>query len=118
MKEIHTKKELKKAVRNKEERFVVVGELAEKLQIIKILSKVGAKTLAVLLAGIAFTPSTGGASNLVAGAVAAGSGVDTAVVIIAASFGVALIISILKGYDVSFKANAITKEVIAEFKRK
>ena len=72
----------------------------------------------MVLAGIAFTPYTGGVSNIVASAAAARAGVDTVVVIIATSFGVALIISILKGYDVSFKANAITKEITAEFKRK
>jgi hypothetical protein len=111
--EVSTKKELEEAKRNKPDKIIVTGELANKLKKSKKILKIGAVGLTVLSAsgalvigGIAAAPATMGISASAmfftapaAVAVGAISGVDIAAIITASSIGIALIIAIFKGYN-------------------
>lgn len=105
--EVRTKEQLEQAVKNQAQRIVVKGELAEKLQRATVIKKLSRPALVVMGAALAAAPFTGGTSAA-AGAVgfSAGAGVGIASMTAVVFLGIALIMSINKGYDVKFTAKS------------
>lgn len=112
---VKTKEELKKAQKAKVEEFMIVGDLAEKVQKAKGISKLSkGKVIAlsgVIAAGAAVAIPTGGASigvsTLSATAITAGAGagLSASVIIAIIAIGGALAaFALYKEYDVSFEA--------------
>ena len=110
---VKTKAELKKAQKSKVKEFMIVGELAEKVQKAKGISKLS-KTKVMALSGliaagaVAAIP-TGGTSLPVAavsaGAVGAGAGLSTGAIIAIAAIGGALAaFALYKDYNMAFEA--------------
>lgn len=112
-KEVRTKSELESAVKNKVNKIVIKGELAEKInkaEVVKNVSKPALLVLGAALAATAATPFTGGLSGVVGVASIAGISATTGMSIVAimsVSFlGLALIMTITDGYDRKFTAKA------------
>lgn len=105
--EVRTKEELEAAVKNKVEKIVVKGDLAEKIHKAEAIKKVSKPALVVLGAALAATPFTGGVSGAV-GVVGltATTGMGIAAITAVAFLGLALILSITNGYDRKFTAKA------------
>lgn len=108
---IETKDQLKKAIKENQKEFIVIGDLAlqvYKTRKIKNLSKKSATMLAVVLgSGMALVPFTGGSSIPISAAlsateIAAIGGVGVAV--LAASLGgITTLYGLHKGYDVEYE---------------
>lgn len=103
---VYTVEELAQAQKDKAERIVVKGELAEKLKVaLKGLRSIGAgslNTLALCLSGAALlAPFTGGVSLGAAGTAMGTLGAALTATAIAAisAIGLALVIAVFKGYD-------------------
>lgn len=116
---VKTKAELKKAQKDKVKEFLIIGDLAEKVQKAKSISKLSKKKVillsGVLAAGVAAAIPTGGTSlgaagltfaAVEAGAGAAGTGLSTGAIIAIASIGGALVANALyKDYNLEFEKN-------------
>ena len=106
-KTVRTKDELKAAQEAKVDEIVIQGELATKIKKAKKITKIGAAGLVVLTtilgAATVTAPVTGGLSYFVAAPAvapaAALTGTEIAVIIVAASVGIALIFAIFKEYE-------------------
>ena len=103
---VYTVEELAQAQKDRAERIVVKGELAEKLKVaLKGLRSIGAgslNTLALCLSGAALlAPFTGGVSLGAAGTAMGTLGAALTATAIAAisAIGLALVIAVFKGYD-------------------
>ncbi len=100
---VKTKEELKAAQEAKVNDIIIQGELANKIKKAKKITKIGASGLGALTATLGFAtvtaPVTGGVSYLVAAPAAALTGTEIAVIIVAASVGIALIVAIFKEYE-------------------
>ena len=96
---VSTKEELEKAIKNKYDEIIVVGELANKLHKTKKIAYLGTATLATLTALLATMPLTGGLSAFGAVPLVALTGLEISAIIIAVSLGIALILAVYKGYD-------------------
>jgi len=100
---VTTKQELEAAKERGDVEIIVEGELVDKLKKAKKVTMVGAGTLAALTAALAAAavtaPITGGLSLVAAAPIAAWSGVDVAVVILASSIGLTLLNAIFKDYE-------------------
>lgn len=103
---VYTVEELAQAQKDRAERIVVKGELAEKLKVaLKGLRSIGAgslNTLALCLSGAALlAPFTGGVSLGAAGTAMGTLGAALTATAIAAisAMGLALVIAVFKGYD-------------------
>jgi len=111
---IETKGQLKKAIKDKEKEFIVIGDLAlqvYKTRKIKNLSEKSAKILALTLgSGIALSPFTGGASMPISAALTAAEITaigGVAVALLAVSLGgIAVIYALHKGYEVEYENQA------------
>lgn len=122
---VSTKDELKEAINKKYSKIVVIGELASDLKKVSVIKKLSASAIgtltAAITAAIATAPPTGGSSLLAfkfaAPTIAAKSGLDAAVVIIAASLGISLIIALFKDYNVKWTTRP-DGTMEAEFSRK
>lgn len=112
---VKTKEELKKAQKDKTKEFMIVGELAEKVQKAKGISKLTKKKVIVLsgiiAAGAATAIPTGGASlgasALGAAAVGAGAGAGLsagAIIAIVSIGGALAAYALYKDYNVDFEA--------------
>lgn len=88
---VFTKKELKEAVKDNIEHITVSGSLAKKIHRTKVFGKCGGKTSK--WEGID-TIGLKDATNI-----AAFTGIEIAIIIIAISIGLGVIISLWKGYD-------------------
>jgi len=102
---VRTKEELKAAKDAKAQRILVVGQLASDFAKARKITALSGIALAAVTAGVGLAPVTGGLSTLGLMALAAGAGVETAVIIAAATFGIALILAIHKGYNVKHNAD-------------
>lgn len=122
---ITTKEELKKAKKQKMERFVVRGKLASDIKKARAITKLSASSILILttVAGMATiaAPTTGGASYLAAApavaAEAASVGVSVPAIVVAVSIGVSLIIGLFRDYNVKFKMDGFN-HIEAEFNKK
>lgn len=123
---VKTKNELKEAKKNKVKQFIVIGELAEKLnkaQKISRLSRIAVAALAGTIGiGVATAPVTGGTSvgvsALVATGAAASAGVPTSVTLACiACGGIAIVYGLYKEYNVRVRAN-VNGSIELEFTRK
>ncbi|EDP68168.1 hypothetical protein CAT7_11325 [Carnobacterium sp. AT7] len=110
---IETKEQLKKAKKENQEEFIVIGELAKKLYKTRKISKLS-KKVAIGLSiafgvGAAATPFTGGTSAGVSSAIMATSTTaigGPGVVITAMSIGgVLLLFALFKDYNIDFEVN-------------
>jgi len=101
--EVSTKEQLKKAFESKPEEIIVTGKLAGDLVKTKKIAKIGGAGLVALLALTTISPPAGIA------AVAALTGTEIAIIIIAVSIGVALIIAIFKEYEVIEISNGVLR---------
>lgn len=108
---IETKEQLKKATEEKQDSFIVVGDLAKKLYKTRKISKLSKKAaIAITLAfgiGTVGAPFTGGLSLGAAGAMAAAATTTmggSAVALTAMSIGgVIFLFALHKGYNVDFE---------------
>ncbi|CDH07630.1 conserved hypothetical protein [Xenorhabdus bovienii str. oregonense] len=97
---VTTKEELKKAKDNRIETIIVQGALADNLQRTKKITYLSAGAIAALMGAIALIPATGGLSTMFAIApIAALTGLDIGLIIIAISISVGLLVAIYKEYD-------------------
>ena len=97
---VTTRDELEEAVEAGEKEIVVEGELAEKLYKTRKLMTIGGVALAAIVGAVGSAPVTGGISLALVAPVAAMSGVEIAIIIMAAAIGIGLILAIYKDYDV------------------
>lgn len=112
-KTIYTKEELKKAISNKEPEIIVGGDLAKQLKWIAKLSVVKIGLLIAALGSLAI--ATGGTSIAATGvaSLTATSGVadivgeEIAMIIFCSGLSIAIILSILKGYNVEIEGNKV-----------
>ncbi len=105
--EVRTKEDLEKAIKNKAEKIVVKGELAEKINKAEAIKKVSKPALVALGAALAATPFTGGISGAVGvAAMTATTGMSIVAITAVAFLGLALILSITNDYDRKFNAKA------------
>lgn len=111
---IKTKEELKKAKENNIKEFVVVGELAEKLNKASKVSKLSKRAAIILAgvigAGVVTAPFTGGASLGITGAgtaaTATTTGVSSGVIYAAlAAGGLLTVYALYKDYNVKLVGN-------------
>ena len=103
-----TKEELKSAMKRGESEIEVVGKLAKNIKTGKKVAFLGPVAIGALTVALATIPATGGLSTPVVTAalvapIAAKTGLDTAIIIAAASVGVTLIIAIFRDYDVDIE---------------
>ncbi len=100
---VTTKEELEAAKKRGDKEIIINGKLADEIKNAKKLTMVGAGTLALLTVAIGAAtvtaPITGGLSYFAAAPVAALSGVEISVIIVAASLGLALLIALFKDYE-------------------
>lgn len=112
---IYTKDELKTAIANKEPEIIVGGDLAKKL---KWMTKLSVKKVGLLIGALGILGSSAvftGGTSLVAtssfvatsGAVEGIVGKEIAEIIFCSGLSVAIILSVLKGYNVEIEANKI-----------
>lgn len=102
---VRTKEELKAAKDAKAQRILVVGKLASDFGKARKITALSGVALAAVGAAVGLAPVTGGFSTLGLVALAAGTGVEVAVIIAAATFGIALVLAIHKGYNVKRQAD-------------
>lgn len=112
---VRSKDELEKAQNSKAEIIIIEGELANKIKKTKAVTKVSGVVIAAMIATCATIPLTGGGSVLVVSSLAALSGLDIAVIIAAASIGIALIIAVFRDYEEIEFSNG---KMILKLKRK
>ncbi|MCB8832189.1 hypothetical protein LJD42_10865 [Escherichia coli] len=112
---VRSKDELEKAQKSKAEIIIIEGELANKIKKTKAVTKVSGVVIAAMIATCATIPLTGGGSVLVVSSLAALSGLDIAVIIAAASIGIALIIAVFRDYEEIEFSNG---KMILKLKRK
>lgn len=103
MKIVKTKEEFESLVKSDIKEFIVVGELAEKLQKTQKLATMGKISIGLVSVALIAIPFTGGTSALAAAAPIAGMSLTTWLAII--SFGI-ILIAFYKDYDV---------EIVGEF---
>lgn len=127
---VKTKEELKKAIDKKEEEIFLEGEIAEQYTKLKPLFKLSMPKLIaieglillVIGAGAATAPLTAGGSFVLSVAaatpIATLSGIEVALIILAASVGISLIITSTKEYDFDFDVEMSDKIPRVKFKRK
>lgn len=105
---IETKEQLKKATEEKQDSFIVVGDLAKKLYKTRKISKLSKKAaIAITLAfgfGAIGAPVTGGLSLGAAAAGTAGIGGSATVLTAMSIGGVIFLFALYKGYDAEFEA--------------
>ncbi|HFV8339274.1 TPA: hypothetical protein ACIABX_002342 [Escherichia coli] len=112
---VRSKDELETAQNSKAEIIIIEGELANKIKKTKAVTKVSGVVIAAMIATCATIPLTGGGSVLVVSSLAALSGLDIAVIIAAASIGIALIIAVFRDYEEIEFSNG---KMILKLKRK
>ena len=112
---VRSKNEHEKAQNSKAEIIIIEGELANKIKKTKAVTKVSGVVIAAMIATCATIPLTGGGSVLVVSSLAALSGLDIAVIIAAASIGIALIIAVFRDYEEIEFSNG---KMILKLKRK
>ena len=106
---VTTKSELESAKENGAEEIIVTGSLAKDLKKAKKIVFVGTATLGIIIAAIAAIPFTSGLSAFAAAPVAALTGLEIAVIISAASVGIALVIAVFKDYEeISYEDGKLT----------
>ncbi len=95
---VRTKEELKRAKDDKAAEIIIEGELATNVRNTKKIALLGPVVLGVL---IALGPISGGMSFMAA---AAYTGLDIALIIVAVSIGISLIVAIFRDYEeISFE---------------
>ncbi|MGV5951676.1 hypothetical protein [Escherichia coli] len=112
---VRSKDELEKAQNSKAEIIIIEEELANEIKKTKAVTKVSGVVIAAMIATFATIPLTGGGSVLVVSSLAALSGLDIAVIIAAASIGIALIIAVFRDYEEIEFSNG---KMILKLKRK
>ena len=112
---VRSKDELEKAQNSRAEIIIIEGELANKIKKTKAVTKVSGVVIAAMIATCATIPLTGGGSVLVVSSLAALSGLDIAVIIAAASIGIALVIAVFRDYEEIEFSNG---KMILKLKRK
>lgn len=112
---VRSKDELEKAQNSKAEIIIIEEELANEIKKTKAVTKVSGVVIATMIATFATIPLTGGGSVLVVSSLAALSGLDIAVIIAAASIGIALIIAVFRDYEEIEFSNG---KMILKLKRK
>lgn len=116
---VRTREELKRALDEKVAEVEAQGELAERLSKAVSLRKLSKWTLRILSIGIVGMPFTAGQSALVAAPLAALTGLEIAVILAVAFLGVALVLQILKDYEVvDIGATSGDKEARVRLRRK
>lgn len=101
---VSTKEELKKAVENKEKEITVVGDLAKKIKWMAKLSPAKIAALISFLAVAAFPNPFSGASALAATGLV---GTDVALIIFTCGISIAVILAVLRGYDVTIEGKSV-----------
>ncbi|EHW0577205.1 TPA: hypothetical protein ACGBCJ_001745 [Escherichia coli] len=96
---VRSKDELEKAQNSRAEIIIIEGELANKIKKAKAVTKVSGVVIAAMIATCATIPLTGGGSVLAVSSLAALSGLDIAIIIAAASIGIALVIAVFRNYE-------------------
>lgn len=105
--EVRTKEELEAAVKNKVERIIVKGNLAEKIHKAAAIKEVSRSTLFIIGAALAAMPFTRGRSAGVAlFKLTATTSMGIAGITAVAFLGLALILSITNDYNRKFTAKA------------
>lgn len=97
---VTSKEELEKAKEAGVDTIIVKGEFAEKLYKARKLTTIGSVALAAIVGVVGTTAVTGGLSMAALAPVAAMSGIDVAIIIIAATIGIGLILALYKEYEV------------------
>ena len=100
---VRTKEQLAAAVDAGTAEIVVEGELAKRIKDGEKVREVGKWTLMVLGAAVAALPFTGGVSLAVAAPIAALTGLNIAVILAVVFVGLALLLAVYKGYDVTWE---------------
>lgn len=113
MTKITTKKELKNALIERQDKIIVSGELASSIVTAKKVTTMGAVSIAILGASFATIPLTGGLSIATVVPIATTVGLDTSVIIaIVVVGGIVIVLGIYKNYDVTVRAKDIKGNVI------
>ncbi|MCY4343045.1 MAG: hypothetical protein OXE83_05665 [Gammaproteobacteria bacterium] len=117
--QVTTKEQLQQAVKARIVDIEVQGELAEKLSKAIRLRTASKWTLRALPVGIATMPFTGGVSGFAAITVATLTGLEIAVILAIVFLGLALVLLILKEYDVvNLRAKRGDEEATVHLRRK
>lgn len=99
---VKTRQELEAAQKNKFDKIMIVGDLAEQVKKAEKVGMAGKTTIAILLStlGIAAVtaPITGGLSFALAAPAAALTGMEIAAIIAASAIGIRLVASIFEDY--------------------
>ena len=107
---VRTKEELKKAMDKKVDVIIVEGELAESIAKLHKVTKLGPIAIGAFCTALLAIPVTGGISAAAAAPAAALVGISPAVLITAIGvFGVAIIVALLKGYDMERRSDGSVK---------
>ena len=100
---VRTKEELEKAINSNDPEIIIEGELAEKIRRGRKIKNYSAATITTLGGAIAATfiaaPFTGGLSFFAAVPIAALTGVEISLIIIAVSVGLALLLAVWNNYE-------------------
>lgn len=100
---VSTKEQLEAAVDAHIDEIVVEGELAKRIKDGQKLRTAGKLTLMVLAAGVAALPFTGGISMGLVAPIAATTGLNAAAIVAAGFVGLALLLAVYKGYDITIE---------------
>lgn len=105
--EVRNKDELRKAIDNEVDEFIVVGKFAQDIKKVKVIAgwTSGMVVAVTAMLGIAVfaAPVTGGLSFFAAVPVAALTGTEIGIIILASTIGIAILITTFKDYDMDIK---------------
>lgn len=96
---VSTKSALRQATEKGVDEIIVTGDLAKKLKRAKKIAYVGGTTLTILAGALAAAPFTGGISIIAAAPIAALTGLEISLIIVASTIGLALILAVYKDYE-------------------
>lgn len=115
---VSTKEELRRAYKAKVDTIVVVGELAEMMKKVEPLGKVKPITYGglSLLAGV--KAMGGPLSSVAVASIAALTGLEIGIIIIATSIGLSFVISVFKDYETDASVKFDVNGVQCRLKRK
>lgn len=112
MQTVRTKEELKQAIKNDEDEIIVIGSLADNLQLAKKITRLTPKILGVLTAaatiGAATALPTGGLSlglsSLALAPIAIETGLSVSTILFILAIGVGFLLTIYNDYDFEYDA--------------
>ena len=96
---VKTREELKEAQEKGVDEIVVIGDLADKLKKSKLILKISAVAMALLIGAVGLLPLTGGASVVVLGPIIALTGLDIGIITAATIIGIGLVTATYNDYE-------------------